>query len=114
VIRTSAPLFALLLALAAPLQAQAPAAIPAAAATPLPSVLVPSADVRGGGAVLGAARPDRLRGMWIGMAIGCAVFGTLAAVDNDQYDGPLTAGLIGCAWGTIPGAIVGFAWLGGR
>ena len=113
-IRTFAPLFALLLALAAPLGAQAPAAIQTAAPTPLPSLLVPSADARENGPVLGAARPDRLRGMTIGMAIGCAVIGTWAAVENKQYDGPLTAGLIGCAWGTIPGGIFGFAWLGGR
>jgi hypothetical protein len=111
VIRRSAVLFALLLASAAPLRAQETASIGTA---PLPSALVPRADAGPGGPVLAAARPDRMRGMAIGVVIGCAVFGTLAAVDNKQYDTPLTAGLIGCAWGTIPGGIFGFAWLGGR
>jgi hypothetical protein len=108
VIRTPALLFALLL-VAAPLRAQAPAA-----ASPLPSSLVPDADTGIGIPPLAAARPDRMRGMAIGMAIGCAVAGTWSALGDRQYDGPVTAGLIGCAWGTIPGAILGFAWLGGR
>jgi hypothetical protein len=109
VIRTSALLVALLLALAAPLRAQAPAA-----ATPLPSSLTPNADAGIGTPARAAARPDRMRGMAIGMAIGCAVIGTWSALDNNQSDGPVTAGVIGCAWGAVAGGIFGFAWLGGR